>query len=74
MIEILEYTTQMLLINNPFRYEKFFGRFSQRNICVTDAMKKDLKENWGIRSVENIRGLERHLRVMLTLLSHADMK
>ncbi|XP_061191292.1 chitobiosyldiphosphodolichol beta-mannosyltransferase-like isoform X1 [Saccostrea echinata] len=31
-------------------YEHAFGRMSDVNICVTKAMKKDLKENWNIRA------------------------
>lgn len=34
-----------------FRYERLFGRFAHSNICVTNAMRKDLKEKWGIRFV-----------------------
>ncbi|XP_041943570.1 chitobiosyldiphosphodolichol beta-mannosyltransferase [Alosa sapidissima] len=29
-------------------YEKFFGRFSNYNLCVTKAMKEDLLKNWSI--------------------------
>ncbi|KAI0239840.1 Chitobiosyldiphosphodolichol beta-mannosyltransferase [Lamellibrachia satsuma] len=31
--------------------EQFFGRFSSANICVTRAMKTDLKEKWNIKAV-----------------------
>lgn len=31
------------------RYERFFGRFACYNLCVTNAMKKDLEKNWGIK-------------------------
>uniref|UniRef100_A0A8C9TWM1 Chitobiosyldiphosphodolichol beta-mannosyltransferase n=1 Tax=Scleropages formosus TaxID=113540 RepID=A0A8C9TWM1_SCLFO len=32
------------------RYEKFFGRLSGENLCVTNAMKDDLSRNWGIEA------------------------
>ncbi|XP_021100086.1 chitobiosyldiphosphodolichol beta-mannosyltransferase isoform X2 [Heterocephalus glaber] len=32
-------------------YEKFFGRLSHLNLCVTNAMREDLAENWCIRAV-----------------------
>nr|XP_048289095.1 chitobiosyldiphosphodolichol beta-mannosyltransferase isoform X2 [Myodes glareolus] len=32
-------------------YEKFFGRLSHLNLCVTSAMREDLAENWHIRAV-----------------------
>uniref|UniRef100_H0WG01 Chitobiosyldiphosphodolichol beta-mannosyltransferase n=1 Tax=Otolemur garnettii TaxID=30611 RepID=H0WG01_OTOGA len=32
-------------------YERFFGRLSHMNLCVTSAMRKDLAENWCIRAV-----------------------
>lgn len=31
------------------RYEKFFGRFADHNLCVTSAMRRDLQKNWNIR-------------------------
>ncbi|XP_036409136.1 chitobiosyldiphosphodolichol beta-mannosyltransferase [Megalops cyprinoides] len=31
-------------------YERFYGRFSSHNLCVTNAMKDDLRTNWGIRA------------------------
>ncbi|KAK6476148.1 chitobiosyldiphosphodolichol beta-mannosyltransferase [Huso huso] len=31
-------------------YEKFFGRFSNHNLCVTNAMKEDLQKNWSIKA------------------------
>lgn len=31
------------------RYEKFFGRLSHLNLCVTQAMREDLAENWCVR-------------------------
>lgn len=31
------------------RYEKLFGRLSDYNLCVTDAMKKDLLVNFKIK-------------------------
>lgn len=30
--------------------EKSFGRYADHNLCVSKAMKKDLKENWRIRA------------------------
>ncbi|XP_060642400.2 chitobiosyldiphosphodolichol beta-mannosyltransferase [Anolis sagrei] len=32
-------------------YEEFFGRFSDDNICVTNAMKEDLGKNCNIRAI-----------------------
>ncbi|XP_017657116.1 chitobiosyldiphosphodolichol beta-mannosyltransferase isoform X2 [Nannospalax galili] len=32
-------------------YERFFGRLSHLNLCVTDAMREDLAENWRVRAV-----------------------
>ncbi|XP_075035957.1 chitobiosyldiphosphodolichol beta-mannosyltransferase [Mixophyes fleayi] len=32
-------------------YEKTFGRMSDYNFCVTDAMKEDLLHNWSIKSI-----------------------
>ncbi|XP_063082512.1 chitobiosyldiphosphodolichol beta-mannosyltransferase isoform X2 [Cavia porcellus] len=32
-------------------YEKLFGRLSHLNLCVTNAMREDLAENWRIRAV-----------------------
>ncbi|XP_045571858.1 chitobiosyldiphosphodolichol beta-mannosyltransferase isoform X2 [Salmo salar] len=29
-------------------YEQLFGRFSSHNLCVTNAMKEDLQNNWNI--------------------------
>ena len=31
------------------RSEKFFGRLSHLNLCVTNAMREDLAENWCVR-------------------------
>ncbi|KAG9335918.1 hypothetical protein JZ751_003475 [Albula glossodonta] len=31
-------------------YEKFFGRYSHHNLCVTNAMKDDLQTNWSIKA------------------------
>lgn len=31
-------------------YERVFGRFSTDNICVTQAMRKDLLNNWSVRA------------------------
>ncbi|XP_019515883.1 PREDICTED: chitobiosyldiphosphodolichol beta-mannosyltransferase [Hipposideros armiger] len=32
-------------------YEKLCGRLSHLNLCVTNAMREDLAENWGIKAV-----------------------
>jgi beta-1,4-mannosyltransferase len=31
-------------------YEKLFAKFSDYNICVTNAMKQDLHDNWGVEA------------------------
>ncbi|XP_026858600.1 chitobiosyldiphosphodolichol beta-mannosyltransferase isoform X1 [Electrophorus electricus] len=31
-------------------YEKFFGRLSDHNLCVTNAMRHDLLKNWNIKA------------------------
>ncbi|XP_056609235.1 chitobiosyldiphosphodolichol beta-mannosyltransferase isoform X1 [Triplophysa dalaica] len=31
-------------------YEKLFGCFSDHNLCVTNAMRQDLKKNWNIEA------------------------
>ncbi|XP_064814350.1 chitobiosyldiphosphodolichol beta-mannosyltransferase [Oncorhynchus masou masou] len=31
-------------------YEQLFGRLSSHNLCVTNAMKEDLQNNWNIRA------------------------
>ncbi|KAI5696989.1 hypothetical protein M8J75_003471 [Diaphorina citri] len=31
-------------------YERYFGRFSKANLCVTRAMRADLKENWNVEA------------------------
>ncbi|XP_061568229.1 chitobiosyldiphosphodolichol beta-mannosyltransferase [Cololabis saira] len=31
-------------------YERFFGPLAAHHLCVTDAMKADLQENWGIKA------------------------
>jgi len=33
----------------PRRYERVFGPLAAHHLCVTNAMREDLKENWGIR-------------------------
>lgn len=33
------------------KYEKFFGKRNHRAFCVSDAMKEDLRNNWGIDAV-----------------------
>lgn len=32
-------------------YEKFFGRRAVKTFCVSDKMKEDLKQNWGIEAI-----------------------
>lgn len=39
------------LVKFSKRYEKFFGRFAHKNICVTNAMKADLHDNWNVEAV-----------------------
>lgn len=39
------------LVKVARQYEKWFGRCSNVNICVTNAMREDLRENWGISAV-----------------------
>lgn len=39
----------MLIPKISCRYEKIFGRLSHLNLCVTNAMREDLAENWGVR-------------------------
>ncbi|XP_074647235.1 chitobiosyldiphosphodolichol beta-mannosyltransferase-like [Tubulanus polymorphus] len=36
------------LVKIAYWYEHLLGRFADENICVTDAMKDDLKMNWNI--------------------------
>lgn len=31
------------------RYEKLCGRLSHLNLCVTNSMREDLAQNWGIK-------------------------
>ena len=31
--------------------ERVFGRMGSANLCVTDAMRADLRDHWGIRSM-----------------------
>ncbi|XP_021100088.1 chitobiosyldiphosphodolichol beta-mannosyltransferase isoform X5 [Heterocephalus glaber] len=40
-------------------YEKFFGRLSHLNLCVTNAMREDLAENWCISSEPSDPATER---------------
>lgn len=48
------YTILSLKVKNRFiiklaeKYEKFFGKRHVRSFCVSDAMKEDLKNYWGI--------------------------
>lgn len=39
----------MFLFTIVCRYEHFFGPLATHNLCVTNAMKVDLQNNWGIR-------------------------
>ncbi|XP_072353691.1 chitobiosyldiphosphodolichol beta-mannosyltransferase [Scyliorhinus torazame] len=32
-------------------YEHFFGKLSDSNLCVTEAMKEDLRVNWNIKAI-----------------------
>ncbi|XP_051878444.1 chitobiosyldiphosphodolichol beta-mannosyltransferase isoform X2 [Pristis pectinata] len=32
-------------------YEHFFGKLSDSNLCVTEAMKEDLRVNWSIKAI-----------------------
>uniref|UniRef100_UPI00398E8F8D chitobiosyldiphosphodolichol beta-mannosyltransferase isoform X1 n=1 Tax=Pristiophorus japonicus TaxID=55135 RepID=UPI00398E8F8D len=32
-------------------YERFFGKLSDSNLCVTEAMKEDLRVNWNIKAI-----------------------
>lgn len=42
-------------------FEHFFGQKSSGNLCVTQAMQKDLRENWEIKLVlKNINTIERN--------------
>ena len=39
---------ESLLVRIARKYERFFGRLSDFNLCVTKSMKEDLKTNWEI--------------------------
>jgi hypothetical protein len=39
----------VLILRCLYRYEKLFGRLSHLNLCVTNAMREDLAENWHVR-------------------------
>lgn len=55
------------------RYERFFGRFADHNLCVTDAMRRDLQKNWNIRyTFNNICNLCRsaHFLVFIYIPKH----
>lgn len=41
---------QHLLVKISLIYEKFFGRLSHYNLCVTNAMKEYLKNDWEIEA------------------------
>jgi beta-1,4-mannosyltransferase len=40
-----------LIIKLATIYEKFFSRKAKRFFCVSDEMKKDLKNNWNIDAI-----------------------
>lgn len=42
--------TQNKLVQISRAYERYFGRFSKANLCVTRAMRSDLKDNWNIEA------------------------
>lgn len=43
--------SEHLLVRIAKWYEFFFGSMSSSNLCVTQAMQKDLWEQWGIRAI-----------------------
>ncbi|XP_037670184.1 chitobiosyldiphosphodolichol beta-mannosyltransferase isoform X2 [Choloepus didactylus] len=47
----LEHGPNHLLVQLAKWYEKLWGRLSHLNLCVTNAMREDLAENWGIKAV-----------------------
>lgn len=46
---VLELPLGSYWVSISVRYEKLFGRLSDYNLCVTDAMKEDLWVNCNIR-------------------------
>ncbi|KAJ1918533.1 hypothetical protein H4219_002547 [Mycoemilia scoparia] len=40
---------QGVIVQAAKRYEILFGNLADYHLCVTNAMKQDLKENWGIK-------------------------
>ncbi|XP_053706698.1 chitobiosyldiphosphodolichol beta-mannosyltransferase isoform X1 [Synchiropus splendidus] len=38
------------LVRLAERYERFFGPLATQNLCVTEAMKDDLKNNWKVKA------------------------
>lgn len=50
-IMALELPPNSLTVKIAKFLEQFYGRRSHANLCVTEAMKKDLSENWGIKAV-----------------------
>ncbi|XP_041061881.1 chitobiosyldiphosphodolichol beta-mannosyltransferase isoform X2 [Carcharodon carcharias] len=44
-------TLILLSSNYSQRYEQFFGKLSDSNLCVTEAMKEDLRVNWNIKAI-----------------------
>lgn len=51
---IIRFSFTPLRLFLSHRYEKFFGHFADHNLCVTDAMRRDLWKNWNIRYTFNI--------------------
>lgn len=43
------FISDLVCVDTSFRYERFFGPLADHHLCVTNAMKEDLKTNWGIR-------------------------
>lgn len=37
------------LVKLSYQYEQFFGKLADTNLCVTKAMKEDLKKKWNIK-------------------------
>lgn len=50
-IMALELSPTSLTVKIAKLLEQFYGRRSHANLCVTEAMKNDLAENWGIKAV-----------------------
>ncbi|XP_006015606.1 chitobiosyldiphosphodolichol beta-mannosyltransferase isoform X2 [Alligator sinensis] len=47
----LTHGTSHPIVNIAKWYEKFFGRLSDHNFCVTNAMKEDLQMNYNIKAI-----------------------